>query len=180
MRVWYVNCLPEEKNAFGFCYQRNIFGVDWDIKQVAETLDTDSVLREGLTKEFLLRKSTTASLLMKKKDFVWTQNSKLHGGDGRFYLGQITGPWEDRSPVAKYWVSFDPETVHEEKEEYQRAGIISALPCEFRHVRISDVAQNRRGFFISLAKILQGRIVRSIDDEQFLQNTKTIWQEIRR
>ena len=58
----------DEKNTFGFCYQRNIIGICWNLDDSSPDV-------------------------CKKGDLVWVHNHPP--GDLRLYLGKIESDWED-------------------------------------------------------------------------------------
>ena len=174
MRVWFVNLYPEQ-NAFGFCYQRNILGIGWNLDKVLDKvdgmIDYSSIPENQSYEKFLLKESVTAPLAMEYNDLVWTQHRRSHGGDGRFYLGRINDSiWEDRRPV----------TGHSESKEYRAAGILFALPCQLYQVRVSDIGRGARRFLDSVARKLQRRMVQATDNKEFVQNTRKIWRKVQK
>ena len=174
MTVWFVSLLLNEKNAFGFCYQRGIIGVDWDFEDEWDALGFANIPKEVLTPESLLKKLATAPLAMKKGDFVWTRNWEKDGGDDRFYLGKIPPYRKNESP----WERCGHGSQHEEREEYASAGILYALSCPLHEVRNSDLGKNDGGTFLSVAKRIPIFGVQFSDDKTLMQRTERTWQKI--
>ena len=157
MTVWFVSLLLNEKNAFGFCYQRGIIGVDWDFEDEWDALGFANIPKEILTPESLLKKLATAPLAMKKGDFVWTRNWEKDGGDDRFYLGKIPPYRKNESP----WERCGHGSQHEEREEYASAGILYALSCPLHEVRNSDLGKNDGGLFFRWQKEFRSSVCNS-------------------
>jgi len=172
MKIWRMYLLPHDKheNEFGFCYQRGIIGIGWQVCQPNEPApsEIDDYLDRMKTRWENEKDaggwddaSRTIAQNMSVGDLVWIRN---HRGDpDRFCLGKITCDWEYRNG-----------------DEYRCADIVSIRECKFHEVRAADVGGDAAGFFKTMKadRFRLGRTVEPIEEEGLKQHTIAIWKKI--
>ena len=171
-KVWRVYFLSggDNTNQFGFCYQRGIIGIGWQIGRKPRDREDYRKLMKCVYGGTNLRGWDLASKAiadeMDKGHLVWARNHASDGdGDGRIYLGKISGGWKYRDDA-----------------EYRNADIVSIRPCRLHEVRAADVGENAAGF---LRKTIADRFrlgctVQPITNERFKQRTEEIWKKIQK
>jgi len=171
--VWRIYLLPhgdKPKNEFGFCYQRDIIGIGWQVCEEPTDLvptDIDEYLERVRAKyepgdgSGWKEASEAISRDMSKGDLVWARNHRTD----RLYLGKISGDWEYRNG-----------------DEYQCADIVSVRPCRLYEVRSNDVGKDAADFFQTMKaeKFRRGHTVEPIEDEGLKHRTIKIWDKIQR
>lgn len=201
MNVWFVSSLLGDKSVFGFCYERNIIGTNMDL-QAAWDAFADDFPGEKPAEALPLQDPSQALLAMKKSDFVWAQNSKKDGGDGRIYLGKIPPTRKSQSGqkaktprknesgqnIKPYqetdaekhslWKHRESQPNWAEREEYKHAGVIYSLFCPLYAVRASDRSKSDPGVFRLLSNRIPTFDIRYTDEKKFVQLTERIWNRI--
>lgn len=178
MTVWRINLLPGDgENQFGFCYQRGIIGIGWQVcwKNPALPPTTTADYLKRVNKIHKGDRGRSAAKIiareMRKHDFVWVLNHKRDDGDSRLYLGQIEGDWEYRNTY-----------------EYQHADIVSVRRCKLYEVRSVDLFETKQvrfrkaanEFFSKTREKFKLGTIRPIADKNFVEHTERIWKKIQK
>lgn len=154
--IWRMNLLPGGKNAFGFCYQEGIIGID------------SKTYKESLQ----IRESVGGFFHMKDEDLVLVRNSSSqdYHGQTRLYLGEIKGERKESASQR------DPG-------KYTKFKITNFFECPLHEVRSSDMDEAVEAYYESRLvrewrdKYPRGAVERVRDpDERGL--TETIWQQM--
>ncbi|MDA7968679.1 MAG: hypothetical protein MPK31_07135 [Gammaproteobacteria bacterium] len=108
-----MNLLPGQKNAFGFCYQHGIIGVESKHRE-------DSISN---------KKSDEGFFDMRCGDLVviWNSDSQNYNGDSRLYIGEITD-------------GLNKGASKKDLEEYAEFNIVSFRKCPLHEIRASALA----------------------------------------
>ena len=176
MNIWTIRLRPHgdrPENEFGFCYQRGIIGIGWQVcRKPTCKKDYLKLVKAKYEKENAGKwkhNSETLACNMAEEDLVWCFNHRTDGeGDNRLYLGKILGDWEYR-----------------DGDEYRCADIVSIRPCQIHEVRAKDVhatkvSKNASKFFDTIRGKFPPVTVQKIANESLRQTTKKIWEEMQK